>query len=63
MDKYRNANGTYDGPAFFSDMTGIPKAEVLWMANRMNELLRKGKSKADAKRIVAEEAKGQPWTA
>lgn len=62
MSAFRNPNGTYDGAAMLSAMSGISKDEILWTFNRLKHLMHvDGKSKAEAQAIVKEECRAQPW--
>lgn len=61
FEKYRNANGTYNGAAAMADMTGLSQAEILWTFNRLKELRALGVSSDDAKAIVLREQKAKPW--
>lgn len=58
---HRNANGTYNGVTIFAEITGLPEAEILWMFNRLKELMASGVNKTDAKAIVADEGQRKPW--
>lgn len=58
--KWKNPDGTYNGAAMFAELTGLPQAEIEWMGRRLPELMAKH-PKQEAKRILAEEAKRQPW--
>lgn len=59
---YRNPNGTYDGVAMLSDLSGIPRAEVEWTAGRLSQLIaRENRPKAEALAMVKEEVKSKPW--
>lgn len=59
--KWKNPSGTYNGAAMFAELTGIPQAEIEWMARRMKELRDSGVPKSEWKRIVKEEAASKPW--
>jgi hypothetical protein len=62
VDRHRNADGTFDGVGLLAGLSGLDRAEVKWMFERMVQLLRvEGKSRAEAKAIIAEEAKARPW--
>jgi len=61
MERFRNPNGNYDGAAFFAELTGIPKEEILWMAKRTKELLASGVGRHEAVRRVKLEAAQKPW--
>ena len=60
----RNPDGTYHLGRVFEQLTGglISSEETMWTAYRLRDLMhRDGKSKEEAKAIVAEEAKSRPW--
>ena len=59
----RNPDGTYHLGRVFEQLTGglISSEETMWMAYRLRDLISRGKSKEEAKAIVAEEAKSRPW--
>ncbi len=60
----QNPDGTWHLGRLFAHLTGggISSAEVMWMAGRLRHLMHvAGKSKEEARRIVAEEAKARPW--
>jgi hypothetical protein len=62
IEKFKNANGTYDGAAMLAELSGIPYAEVKWTAARMKHLMTvEGKSKEDTKDIVTKERISKPW--
>lgn len=61
MDRWRNPNGTYNGVQMLADLSGLPYGEVEWTAKRLQELIRGGKSAAEAKAIVKTEAASRPW--
>lgn len=61
FDKYRNADGTYNGVALMRDLTGLDDKEVIWTFNRLKELMKGGESREAACEIVRKEAKEKPW--
>lgn len=61
FERHRNADGTYDGVGVLAELSGLTRAEIAWTAMRLKALFAGGASKAEAKRIVAEEAKSRPW--
>lgn len=62
FDQFKNPDGTYNGAAFFASITGISQAELQWTASRLISLMKaEGKTKDEAKAIVAAEAKSKPW--
>lgn len=57
-----NADGTYNLINVLAAVSGLSEDEVRWTAHRLRELTQdEGKSKDEAKRIVAEEVKTRPW--
>lgn len=64
FDEFSNGDGTYNGVALLSRISGLSMAEVYWTANRLKHLLKVEKrTKDEAKSIVREEAKSRPWEA
>lgn len=62
MADFRNKDGTYNGAAMLAAASGLSKEEILWTFDRMKHLLNvEGMSKDEAKLIVSEECKEQPW--
>jgi hypothetical protein len=62
FEKFKNANGTYNGVAMLAELSGLPYAEVAWSADRLKQLMTvEGKSKEVAVAIVKEEGKSKPW--
>ncbi len=59
--KYKNDNGTFNGAKMLADVSGLSMEEILWTANRMKQLLAEGRSKDEAKAVVALENKFRPW--
>jgi len=56
-----NGDGTYNGLAMLSQLSGIPYDEVCWTAKRLQTLKRAGTSSDEAKAIVKREAQTKPW--
>ena len=64
MSAFRNPNGTYDGAAMLSAASGISRDEIMWTFERLKHLMHvEGKSKDEAKAIVADEGRSKPWEA
>jgi hypothetical protein len=62
MSKYQNPDGTYNLTGILASLSGLSEAEVRWTALRLQHLMKvEGKSKEEAKAIVAEEGKSRPW--
>lgn len=62
FDAFKNADGTYNGVALFSEMTGLSQAEIRWTFDRLKHLLHVEKlSKADAVAQIRQEAAAKPW--
>ena len=61
IDEFRNPDGTYDGAAALSAISGIPKDEVIWMWKCTSALLVQGTPKSEVTRIVKQEAAMKPW--
>jgi hypothetical protein len=62
FDKFRNANGTYDGAKALSAWSGLSYEEVTWTAKRIKTLMHEEKkTKEEALSIVKEESKSKPW--
>lgn len=62
FEKWRNpGKDTYNGAAMFAELTGIPRAEIVWMAERMKELKAAGVPKEDWSGIVKAESAAKPW--
>lgn len=62
FEQFKNPDGTYNGAAFFASITGLSQAELAWTAKRLAHLMKtEGKSRDEAKAIVAAEAKSKPW--
>lgn len=57
----KRPDGKIDGAQFLSDLSGIPKEEVVWTITRIKELKAQGKSKEEQVEIVKKEAKNKPW--
>lgn len=57
----RNPDGTYHLGRALAPITGLSSEEIMWMAARMQELLKGGASREEAKAIVHEEGKARPW--
>lgn len=60
-DDFRNPDGTYNGVKMFASMSGLSEAEIQWTFLRIKALYAEGKTKQEAKAIVASEAKSKPW--
>lgn len=62
FEKFRNQNGTYNGAAALSAVTGLSQDEVIWTFKRIKQLMHEeGKTKKEAAEIVKEEGKSKPW--
>lgn len=62
MEKHRNPDGTYNGVAVMSEMTGLSPAEIRWTFERIKHLIHaEGKDKEAAKAIVKAECVNKPW--
>lgn len=51
----------YDGSKILSALSGLSRAEIIWMFNRMKVLYREGKSPEQVKTMIEQEAKTKPW--
>jgi hypothetical protein len=61
-ERWRNADGTYNGTRMLSEVSGLSEAEIRWTFDRLKHLMHVDKlSKSEAKARVSEEAKSQPW--
>lgn len=59
---YRNADGTFDGAAAMSAMSGISKEEIMWTFSEMKRLLCVEKlPRAEAMRQIKAQAALAPW--
>ncbi len=54
---FQNPDGTYNGAALLSHMSGISEEEVRWQFARIGELLKSGLTKEEAKKQVVAEAR------
>ncbi len=64
FEQFKNQDGkTYNGIAAMSAFSGIPQAELAWMAKRIQELTKAGATKAEISAAVKAEAKSKPWEA
>jgi len=61
MNAWRNPDGTYDGIAMLAQLSGLSRAEVAWTAKRLQELMRAGSTKDEAKATVKADARDRPW--
>lgn len=63
VEDFKNPDGkTYDGAGFLAALSGLDKAEIMWMADRLKHLMHVEKlSKEAAKEIVSKEGKTKPW--
>lgn len=62
MIRWRNPDGTYNGVKALAALSHLSEDEVAWTFNRLKYwLFHKKKSVDEAKALVAEEAKDQPW--
>ena len=57
LDRHQNADGTYNGVSFMSEISGLSQAEVLWTFNRAKELLAAGHTKVEVKATLKREAR------
>lgn len=59
---FRNPDGTFNGVKLLASLSGCSEAEVRWTVARLNYLMHtEGKTREEAKAIIIEEAKRQPW--
>lgn len=59
IERWANGDGTYNGVAM---LAGLAPEEVAWTAARIKQLVVvEGRPAAEAKAIVAGEAKNKPW--
>lgn len=63
IDRWKNpGRDTFNGIKMLAELSGLSEAEVRWTADRLKQMMHvEGRSKDEAKRIVAEEAAGRPW--
>lgn len=62
LDQFKNKDGkTYNGIAAMSAFSGIPQAELAWMAKRIQALTKEGVSKTEISATIKAEAKAKPW--
>lgn len=60
-DRARNPDGTWNGVVLMARWSGLSEAEIAWTWKRLKELMDAGKTKDEAKTIVATEGTVQPW--
>lgn len=64
FEQFKNPDGkTYNGIAAMSAVSGIPQAELAWMAKRIKELTVAGMPRAEISATIKAEAKAKPWEA
>lgn len=51
----------YNGVEIMARLSGLSEAEVLWTFNRLKALLAEGKTREEARAIVAREVNSRPW--
>ncbi|GAB2703946.1 hypothetical protein [Comamonas sediminis] len=62
FEQFKNPDRkTYNGVAAMAAVTGIPPAEMAWMAKRIQALVKAGTPRAQITLMVKEEAKARPW--
>ena len=62
FDQFKNPDGkTYNGVAAMSAFSGIPQAELAWMAKRIQALVKVGMPRAEISTVIKAEAKSKPW--
>lgn len=62
LEQFRNEDGkTYNGVAAMSAFSGIPKAELAWIAKRIQALVKDGVPRGEISAVIKAEAKGKPW--
>lgn len=62
FEQFKNPDGkTYNGVAAMSAFSGIPQAELAWMAKRIQALVKAGTPRAEISALIKAEAKGKPW--
>ena len=62
FEKYRNADGTYNGVDMMAELTGLSKEEVAWTAQRLKQLMvGEGMGKDAANIRIAQERVNKPW--
>lgn len=60
-DRFRNADGTYDGVGMMAAISGLSRDEIRWTIDRMKQLLSEGRTTDEAKAILKSEAKDRLW--
>lgn len=62
IKQFQNSDGTYNGVALMSAVTGLSQAEIKWTFDRVKYLKQvEGKSKAEIAAILREECRATPW--